>query len=225
MKGPRTRIGRWRERVAAWGFLSALVASLSPAVARADEMAKEPELTVFVGRLAEVRQLEYDCGRGCWNFDSGYRLRYSVLEAISGDVDPQEESFDFFGHYGLPDFTHYDTALLFVFKGDKENVMARYLAFPVARTDTGAWAFCGNPYPEEVSRADRPAFHRVRFQTPIAASDITAAYRDDMSWSGWKAGMKPGRKRCGNAALAEELAAYFRPGAEPGYNRIYLFSE
>ena len=202
-----------------------LAFGLLPQGVRAGEDTSSPKLLVFIGRLAEVRELKTDCGKGCWNFDSGYQLRYSVLETLSGDAGGGEESFQFFGHYGLPSFTYYDTALLFVFKDENTSVMARYLAFPVARTIDGGWAFCGDPYPEDRSRSNRPAFHRVEFDEPVVPSSITAGYREDVSWSGWIEGMKPGRKRCRKAALVEDLAAYFQSRAEPGYNRVYLFSD
>ncbi len=209
---------------AVWAGWLFLVVGLSSSAARAGENASASELVIFVGKLAEVQELNYDCGQGCWNFDSGYRLTYSVVKTLSGEAGRQEESFDFFGHYGLPAFTHYDTALLFVFKGKEANVMARYLAFPVARTDDGNWAFCGDPYPEDIPRSDRPDFRRVSFEVPVASSSITAGYRDDGSWSGWFDGMKPGLKRCRRAALVADMVAYFRSRAEPGYNRVYLFS-
>ena len=209
-----------------WRVIPLLLAFLlSSPLARAEQDVRAPELAIFVGRLAEVRELDLDCGRGCWNFDSGYRLRYSVLEALSGDAGSHQGGFDFFGHYGLPSFAHYDTALLFVFKDDKTSVMARYLAFPVTRTKDGAWAFCGDPYPEDVSRSNRPSLHRVEFEAPVAASGVTSGYRGDAWWPGWSKGMKQGQKCCRKAALAQDLAAYFQSRAEPGYNRVFLFAD
>lgn len=212
-------------RTAVWMCWLSLATGLLSPVVGAGEAGEEPELVAFVGRLTEVRELNHDCGRDCWNFDSGYALTYSVLEVLSGDTGRNEESFDFFGHYGLPAFVHYDTALLFVFKGERSNVMARYLAFPVAQTDEGNWAFCGDPYPEDTPGPDRAAVHRVRFRSPVVLSDVTARYRDDASWRSWFNEMKPGRERCRRAVFVEDLVEHFQPRAEPGHSRVYLFPE
>ena len=200
-----------------------MMAMVAPVMAvSAQEARPDPELLIFVGKLAEVRELDYDCGAKCWNFDSGFELKYDVLEVMRGQIGLPRLDFEFFGHYGLPSFTHHEKALVFVYRTEHQHVMARYLAFPVEMTTNGFWAYCGDPYADTTPASARN-FHAVRFEAPVALSAVTASFRNDQSRDEFVGKMKPGRRRCGNAVSAEDLIDFFESQAEPGYNRVYQF--
>jgi len=200
-----------------------LLAALAPVLASgAEPEPDKPALMIFVGKLTEVRELNYDCGENCWNFDSGFQMKYEVIESLRGEVGSPSVSFEFFGHYGLPSFAQFEKALVFVYKGFHQNVMARYLAFPVEKTTDGSWAYCGDPYPGDTPARSRQV-RSVKFESPVALSPVTERFRDRDVNDDVVAKMKPGSRRCGKAVAAEDLVDFFEPQAEPGYNRIYNF--
>ena len=186
-----------------------------------DRDSKAPQPIAFVGELVDIKELNYDCGKDCASFDSGYKLEYRVVRELSGTVGQEVVSFDYFGHNGLTQFAFYPHALVFVYRLENENLMARYLAVPVWQTVDGKWGYCGDPYRAEVPKSDRK-FHRLKFVSPVAFSDTAAKWRDDdYLWFVGK--MQPGRTHCWHGALVEDMVSALLPLAEPGYWRTIGF--
>lgn len=196
-----------------------LVASASPSI-HAEE-AQKP--FVFIGRLLAVRELPEECEKDCWNFDSGYELKYEVLQEVSGRSQNNPVTFRFYGHYGLDPFAFYPHALLFVYEEDGLNVMARYLAYPVARTINGLWAYCGDPYLKGAPESAKK-FRKVEFGERIDYSPLTREHHEN-SADMHMGEMRRGILDCRKAVYADDLADYAIGQAEPGYNRIWRFEK
>ena len=205
-------------------FLSAALAvGFSPLTSIAGENVSEvPPPVAFVGELVGIKELNYDCGKDCWDFDSGYEMKYRVIREVSGAVSETVVSFDYFGHNGLTQFAFYPYALIFMYRMDDENLMARYMAVPVWPTIDGDWGYCGDPYWNDIPRQARK-FRRLKFASPVTFSSITTKWRDDdYLWFVGK--MQPGRKHCWHGAVAEDMVSAMLPVATPGYRRVFQFA-
>lgn len=178
---------------------------------------------VFIGRLLAVRELPEECEKDCWNFDSGYELKYEVLQEVSGRSQNSPVTFRFYGHYGLDPFAFYPHALLFVYEEDGLNVMARYLAYPVAKTINGLWAYCGDPYLKDAPESAKK-FWKVEFSERVDYSPLTREFHEN-STDMQMGEMRRGALHCRKAVYAGDLAAYAISRAEPGYNRIWRFEK
>ena len=69
-----------------------------------------PPLRVFVGRLTAASPKPYTFSDGSALFDTGWTLRYEVLQAVRGEFDESATTFDYWGHGGLTEFGRYDRA-------------------------------------------------------------------------------------------------------------------
>ena len=204
-------------------FLATLLVAISswPSFAGGRD-SKVPPPIAFVGELIGIKQLNYDCGTDCWDFDAGYELQYRVLREVSGKTGQETVKVDFFGHMGLLPFAYYPHALIFMYRMDDGNLMARYLAYPVWRTIDGKWGYCGDPYWNGVPKSARK-FHRLKFESPIAFSTISDQWRDDDD-SSIADKMRPGRRQCWRGVDAEDIVPAMLPLATPGYRRIVEFA-
>lgn len=181
-----------------------------------------PPLAIFVGRLLSIEEVDTDCGENCAPFDSGYVLVYQPLKSMEGGPLPSPVRVQFFGHYGLPSFARFDTALLFVFLGEHQDVLARYLGFPVAQTADGRWAYCPDTHPDDTSPRDR-SLARITFARKVEATDAEIPQDDARHRFTRRDAMRPGIRHCAAGMHAEDLVRLHAPDAEPGYLRVWQF--
>lgn len=203
--------------------LGAAIIVAAAFISPACEASENAEPVVFVGRLLQVRELPDECAGTCINFDSGYELEYEVVQDVAGHPKSDLVKIRFYGHYGLQDFAFYPHALLFVYEDDKQSVLARYLAFPVDRTTTGGWAYCGDPYREDALASDKK-FRKVEYLERLEYSPVTKQYHE-YSASLHAGEMRPGISDCRRGVYVADLAAYAIGKAEPGYNRVWVFKQ
>lgn len=211
-------------RSLAVGLLAGLVALTSP-VRSADVSGGSvatPPLAIFVGRLLSIEEVDTDCGEDCAPFDSGYVLVYQPLTSMDGGSMASPVRVQFFGHYGLPSFARFDTALLFVFRGERQDVLARYLGFPVAETVDGRWAYCGDTHPDDTPPRDR-SLARITFAREVEATDAQIPQDDAGHRFSGRDAMRPGVRHCAAGMHAEDLVRLHGPDAEPGYLRVWQF--
>ncbi len=187
-----------------------------------DGASPKPPLSVFIGRLLSIEALDVNCGQDCAPFDSGYALVYQPLKPMQGMPVPSPVRVQFFGHYGLPSFARFDTALLFVFRGERDDTLARYLGFPVAETADGRWAHCGDTQDEDAPPRDR-RLARFAFAHKVKTTDAVVPEQDDGHRFSSRDPMRPGIRHCAAGMDAEDLARLHAPRAEPGYLRVWRF--
>ncbi len=78
--------------------------------------------------------------------DSGYKVRFKILELVHGDYDHDIIDFKAFDHYGFPRFAKKKMVLVYLREYDEELIHVKYTYDVVYSTNEGRYAFCGNPY-------------------------------------------------------------------------------
>jgi hypothetical protein len=101
------------------------------------------ELHVFVGEQLSYEPKDFDCGEGCWVFDSWHAARYRVVEAIHGVPPGSVLTFDVAEHAVSVPFGHSRYALAFVERLGDNYQLVKYQQVPVYPTTDGSFASCG----------------------------------------------------------------------------------
>jgi hypothetical protein len=76
----------------------------------------------------------------------GFRCVYKIKEQIYGNYPNETIEFKAFDHYGTPEFSEYDTVLLFVGEWCGKLYHEKYQFFDLYKTKDGRWASPGDPY-------------------------------------------------------------------------------
>jgi hypothetical protein len=130
-----------------------------------EERNAERDLIVFVGKRLSVAPQREASGT---SLDLKFEARYRVLQVVFGRYDRPEIAFTVYDHYGPPEFSRYDMALMFVSRHKGKLYHEKYQFNPVYPTADGRWAGCGDPY-----RFDAPVHKRdlkpvaIRFATTV----------------------------------------------------------
>ena len=138
-----------------------------------------PRHYAFIGQKISVDYAKetYYCDRV--SMDSKFRSRYKVLSNVYGRLPTDTVEFTAYDHYGMPQFSKYQTVLLFVSESCQELIHQKYQYFALYKTTNNRWAA---PFP--VARfASQPGAsiltpHRLNFREPVV-TDITGA---DPAW-------------------------------------------
>lgn len=93
-------------------------------------------LFVFVGHKISVDPLPYEQG----SMDGGFKAKYFVLEKIFGTFSHDTIEFIAYDHYGIPPFSDYSDALLFVSADSGTYYHQKYQYNDVYKTKDGQWA-------------------------------------------------------------------------------------
>jgi hypothetical protein len=106
------------------------------------ENEKNNRLFVFIGEKITVTPISTAVN----SFDYGVKAKYAILSPVYGFYDKEIIEFEAYDHYGIPAFTKYKDALLFVSEYKGKFYQEKYMYDPLFKTKDGRWA---GPYSKE----------------------------------------------------------------------------
>jgi hypothetical protein len=141
---------------------------------------------VFVGEKIKVENGEPYCDDR-FLLDSKFRATYKIVQQVIGNYSKDTITFTVFDHYGLPAFSKYNNALLFVSEYCGRLYHEKYQFFEVYKTADGRWASPGDPYrydnyhrkdlqAKNICFADSVWFDVSRMPKPIMERQYPAPY-------------------------------------------------
>ncbi|ALN82178.1 hypothetical protein LA76x_4062 [Lysobacter antibioticus] len=107
------------------------------------EAAAQENLIVFVGEKLSVEQFEPVREKNVILMDAVFKARYRVEQLVYGEYDGETIEFEAYDHYGVPPFSGFPHALLFVSRDGNRFYHQKYQFYPVFHTASGAWFGCG----------------------------------------------------------------------------------
>jgi hypothetical protein len=111
---------------------------------RYDKNVSNP-LFVFVGEKIDVTPLPHKIE----SMDNGFRARHKILQSVFGQFPGDTIEFVAYDHYGIPAFSGYKNALLFVSEDNGYYYHQKYLFNDVYKTKDKRWAGCYSLYDYE----------------------------------------------------------------------------
>lgn len=139
--------------------------------ATADEAPNPEQLFAFVGSKISVTLNPVPPCTDCMFMDQRYAASYRVLKSVFGDYRDETITFDVYDHYGVPAFSKFDTALLFVSKQEDGTwVHEKYLYVDLYKATDGQWYGCGDPYRSSAFEARTVHAKPVQFLDPVSYS-------------------------------------------------------
>jgi hypothetical protein len=109
-----------------------------------DSTKAKTDLYVFVGEKISVSQLPYQEA----SLDNGFRAVYRILQHVYGNYKADTIVFEAYDHNGVPPFSRFEYALLYVVLDTPGNYHEKYQFRDVYRTKNGRWAGTYSTYPE-----------------------------------------------------------------------------
>ena len=100
------------------------------------ESEKKNTLFVFVGKKISVSETPQDSN----SMDAHFKAKYLILQRVYGTFTDDTIEFEVYDHYGVPGFSHYENALLFVSEYKGTYYHEKYQYFDVYPTKEGKWA-------------------------------------------------------------------------------------
>lgn len=183
---------RWRDRVIAMSVLLPVLAASAIAAETEDDAdgtdsfsvmmkgGSDPgdgtEIVAFVGEQIAYESMEFDCGEGCWVFDSWHKARYRISEWIHGVPQGPELEFTVAEHAVVVPMGHARHALVFVERLDDGWSLVKYQQVPVYPTADGGFASCG-PLGDDADRrgdadfAGYPPMEDIAFAPALVVDD------------------------------------------------------
>ncbi|RZJ99717.1 MAG: hypothetical protein EOO46_22160 [Flavobacterium sp.] len=110
----------------------------APLIAKDETSASERKNTlfVFVGKKISVIKAQQDSN----SMDAQFKAKYKILQRVYGMLPKDTIEFEVYDHYGVPGFSHYENALLFVSEYDGKYYHEKYQYFDLYPTLDGKWA-------------------------------------------------------------------------------------
>ena len=140
---------------------------------------------VFVGEYISVEEFDYVCPEDAICMDLGFKAKYRVLNKLYGEYAGETIDFIAYDHYGFPDFARFKTVMLFVKMNGSAAYHEKYRYYEVHPTQNGSWAYCGDPYDEETSPANR-RMTNIAFE-PNYVVDFIQSFNSDYVKRSYKA--------------------------------------
>ena len=105
---------------------------------------KDNRLFVFVGEKIAVEPLRYTRG----SMDNGIKAKYAILQKVYGNFIGDTIEFLAYDHYGVPEFSKYKDALLYLSADSGTYYQQKYMYNDVYKTKAGRWAgtYAGEDY-------------------------------------------------------------------------------
>lgn len=100
------------------------------------ETEKNNQLFVFVGQKIWVKDVPQD--KDSW--DGKFYARYKILQRVYGNYNNDFIEFTAYDHYGIPGFSNYENAMLFVSKYNDKYLHEKYQYYGVFKSKDGRWA-------------------------------------------------------------------------------------
>jgi len=128
-------------------------------------------LFVFVGKQLRVKKIRINPQKDDIGFYNYYSVKYKVLQNIYGHYERNKITFEAYDHIGKPDFLHFKTVLLFVYKKNGKFYHIRFQYFDVYETKNGKWAAPGDPYFfDDRYRTGNVRPEAIQFKKPLTFS-------------------------------------------------------
>ncbi|MGN7918824.1 hypothetical protein [Lysobacter antibioticus] len=124
-------------RMRRWSLACLLAACFSV------EAAEQENLIVFVGEKLSVEQFGPVLGKDVLLMDAAFKAKYRVEQLVYGEYDGDTIEFEAYDHHGVPPFSRFPHALLFVSRDGNRLYHQKYQYYPVFRAPSGAWFGCG----------------------------------------------------------------------------------
>ena len=126
-----------------------------------NENERNNRLFVFVGEKITVKDEPYVQG----SLDNGFTAKYKVLERVYGNYEKDTIEFTANDHYGIPPFTKYKNALLFVIEYEGKYYHEKYQYNDVYKTKNGRWAgsYAMYDYADEYNKHTTVKPERINF--------------------------------------------------------------
>lgn len=122
-------------------------------------------LFVFVGHKISVDPLPYEQG----SMDEGFKAKYLVVEKVFGNFSYDTIEFAAYDHYGIPPFSDYGDALLFVSADNGMYYHQKYQYNDVFATKDGQWAgsYAFDDYEHEYNKKTKIKPTKIEFAQPV----------------------------------------------------------
>ncbi|MBS0646241.1 MAG: hypothetical protein JSR97_06585 [Verrucomicrobia bacterium] len=122
-------------------------------------------LFVFVGHKISVDPLPHEKG----SMDGGFKAKYLVIEKVFGNFSYDTIEFAAYDHYGIPPFSEYNDALLFVSADSGTYYHQKYQYNDVYKTKDGQWAgtYAFDDYEHEYNKKTRIKPTKIEFAKPV----------------------------------------------------------
>lgn len=128
---------------------------------------KSNKLFVFVGEKIEVVPFEPETEEGEVLMDASFKAKYRVIQNVYGNYDKDVIEFEAYDHYGIPPFSKYKNALLFVSEYEGKLYHEKYQYFDVYKTKDNRWASCGDPYRFDGYHRKNIEVANLEFEEPL----------------------------------------------------------
>jgi hypothetical protein len=114
-----------------------------------------------------------------------YKARYEIIQELYGDFKGKEIEFGVDDHFGLPDFSKSEYALLFVYQRNGKLHHVKYQYFDVYKTTNGRWASCGDPFnfDEKFKDSIKTPIQVVKLDFPRPVTFIINRSKDSLTIS------------------------------------------
>src|SRR5687767_1413647 len=97
-------------------------------------------LFVFVGEQISVTPFTPEVPNGTILMDEAFKARYKVIETVFGEYNNDTIEFEVYDHYGVPAFSKFKFALLYVSREADGNLYhEKYMYSDVYKTVDGKW--------------------------------------------------------------------------------------
>lgn len=103
---------------------------------------QKDSLIVFVGKKLSVQYNPPEI-EGSFSLDRRYNARYAILQLVHGTYEADTIEFTASDHYGKPNFSMFETVLLFVNYRNGKLYHVKYQYYDLYQAKNGKWA---SPY-------------------------------------------------------------------------------
>ena len=130
-----------------------------------------PKLHIVIAEKIKLKHYENEYCKNIIPFDSKYGATYKILENVYGDYKKDTITFTIYDHNGHPQFTEYDTVLLYIGEHCGELIHVKYQFSDLYKTGDGRWASPLSPWeygylkPGQISN-----YTKIDFEPPVRYS-------------------------------------------------------
>jgi len=133
----------------------------------------------FVGEKIALDELSHEewCPENNICMDAAFNARYKIIDLLEGDYEGDTIDFRVYDHYGTPKFADHDRVIIYLVQSGTKLYHQKYKFDPLYSTDSGDYAFCGDPY-YRYSESSLEENGREDLATFIFSPDVTFKLSD-----------------------------------------------
>jgi hypothetical protein len=118
----------------------------------------DSNVIAFIGKKISVDEFDPNVGNDYLIMDLAFTAKYQVLEQLSGKPLSTTISFNAYDHYGIPKFSAYPEALIYVFEQEGVYFHFKYTFDQIKLSSENDWIKCGETLNSKGSRIIEPVF-------------------------------------------------------------------